>query len=84
MNYTSMFFALFMSLLTMIIMYIDSRLFDGHLSTVSYVKNMFLVGFVTYAAREWLPETLAIIEQSGDIEFMPDIGEEMYYGKATF
>lgn len=84
MNWTTLLFSIIASLLTLVTMYIDSRLFDRPRPNSIYIKNMIWVGIVTYAVREWLPGTISMVEQSGSIEYIHDLGEEMYNGKANF
>lgn len=84
MNWTSILFAILTVVGVLVVMYIDSHLFDIHRTTMDYLKVMLWTGVIVYVVREWLPVTISAVENSGGIEFLHDLGEEMYSGKPTF
>lgn len=92
--------SLLVSIITCILLYIDSRLFDSPKNQIVYVKTIFLANFVTFTIVlliYWLTPTnksmAEVIQTAGTKAqhfpnqksvFIPQIGEEMLTGDPTF
>jgi NADH:ubiquinone oxidoreductase subunit 6 (subunit J) len=85
---------LFVSIATIFMMYIDSRLFDKPKNKMTYIKNIILVNLVTFSSifiLTWLSpngnikdisQTVKKIE--GNTTYIKQLGEEMLSGDAPF
>jgi predicted permease len=97
--WTYILLAISVTLITWAMMYIDSRLFDKPKARFTYVKGIFMVNAIVFAAISvltWLSPDLEGVKKvmqiggsapkitNGPMELIADIGEEMIGGAAPF
>lgn len=85
--------------ITLIILYLDSRLSDKPKTTLTYIKTIALTNLICFAVigfLRWLSPTKNLYDAmqiggqmgnkivSSSVKFVPQIGEEMLMGDAPF
>ncbi len=83
MNWTSFILACVGAFIGLVLMYIESKLFNIKRTNFTYIKNMILCGFISYIVKELLPSSL-ILDIMSNTEYIQDIGETIYNKKANF
>lgn len=82
MNYTPIGYALLGSLLALVLMYIDTKLFDNPKTKANYVRGMLMVGFIVWLMVYFLEKGGFSSGESSS--FMPNLNEEILTGPPNF
>ena len=82
MSYSPWFYTIFASLLALIFMYIDTKLFDNPKPKSSYIKGMLLVGSIVWIIIYIINK--GIFSSAESSSFVSGLNEEILTGPVNF
>ena len=79
-------YPLLAAIVAFVFMYLDTRIFDNKKTTMTYIKNTFLVGFIVWVIMFVLDidSTKKVPFLDEQIKVIPEIGERMLKGLPDF
>ena len=79
-------YPLLAAIVAFVFMYLDTRIFDNKKTTMTYIKNTFLIGFIVWVIMFILDidSTKQVPFLDEQIKIIPEIGERMLNGLPDF